>query len=443
MEKIILKNKSTNEKYEITDMNEFIDLLNTGKIVLYNGNNSNMDTNNSLEGNEFEILKDNNKHSNHKKNGNGQGSFYYSDTLKKWIGQYGRKTITQRKNETKTQCKERWEQMKSEIKNGTYIEKNKITINDILKDYINSKYANNKVIASTYVRNKYYLKELNSTCKSIMNKPIQNITTSEIQKVLPCMTNYSDSIINKIYALLEKAFKIAVCEKIISFNIMESESIEKPKSLKNKKEVKALTIEEERKLRHILNNDEKEHKYKDIILLMLDTGMRIGEVLALTRDCVDLEQGTIRIYRSLTKDENDRVIVGEKTKTNNSKRTIYLTAEAVNICRRILNNRINNINLFLFYDYEKEKCYTQGQVYSYLQRIKKKYKIEGKTGNHIMRHTYATRYNEARGDMKVLQSNLGHTKIGTTMNIYVNNSIEHIEEENKKYESFLENKGIV
>ena len=46
------------------------------------------------------------------------------------------------------------------------------------------------------------------------------------------------------------------------------------------------------------------HKFKNIILLELYTGMRIGEILALTTDDINFESGTIIINKTLTKDLN-------------------------------------------------------------------------------------------------------------------------------------------
>ena len=56
-------------------------------------------------------------------------------------------------------------------------------------------------------------------------------------------------------AYLNKTFKIAVSDRIITYNPMESESIKKPKSNKEDKKVNALTIEEHKKLIDVLEKN--------------------------------------------------------------------------------------------------------------------------------------------------------------------------------------------
>lgn len=70
---------------------------------------------------------------------------------------------------------------------------------------------------------------------------------------------------------------------------MDDETLKKPISSKEARIVKALTKTEENKLRIILNTKEIDHKYRNIILFHLDTGMRIGEVLERSKDDVDLK----------------------------------------------------------------------------------------------------------------------------------------------------------
>ncbi len=47
--------------------------------------------------------------------------------------------------------------------------------------------------------------------------------------------------------------------------------------------------------------------------------MRIGEVLALSKNAIDLNNNTITVCRTITRDKNDKVILGEHTKTFNKK----------------------------------------------------------------------------------------------------------------------------
>ena len=87
--------------------------------------------------------------------------------------------------------------------------------------------------------------------------------------------------------MLKRGFKIAFSERIILFNFMDNENLKKPKAKKELTKVEALSIEEQKNLVSILENST--YKYRDIILLALFTGMRIGEVLAITNNNIDLK----------------------------------------------------------------------------------------------------------------------------------------------------------
>lgn len=276
-----------------------------------------------------------------KEKGNGQGTMYKSSKTGLYIGQYvyngKRHSVYQKRNEKIGDFKSRFNNILSSISTGNYIGENTITLYQILSNYIENKYKNGITSDRTYIRNNETLKQLKLCCKNFIDKPIQKVSIEDIKNSLPNFrrlevvsfkTNevvekiYSQNTIDKIYALLYKGFKIASLERIISYNIMDNDSIEKPKSLKETVPVEALTIDEEKTLIKILK--EHEHKYNNIILLCLFSGMRIGEALALAKNNVDLKENTINIVRTLTRDKNDKVIIGKTTKTKRrTKNNLY------------------------------------------------------------------------------------------------------------------------
>ena len=67
-------------------------------------------------------------------------------------------------------------------------------------------------------------------------------------------------------------------------------------------------------------------KYNNMLLLALYTGMRIGEVLALTINDFDFDEGygTISVNKTLTKNKNGKIIIGNNTKTKNGKRNLHI-----------------------------------------------------------------------------------------------------------------------
>lgn len=395
-----------------------------------------------------------------KERGNGQGTLYYSETLKCYVAQYvepdgKRKTLKQKKNEKVSDFKNRFNNIIVSINNNTYISTTNTSLYDILKDYIDNNYNTGIIGARTYKRNTETLKLLKRCCNNFIDKPIQKITLAEVKKALPNFieleyinpkTNeklsktYSQNVIDKLYMLLNKGFKIAFSERIIPFNPMENESIKKPKSKVETPKVEALTIDEQKHLVKILNHSE--HKYKNVILLALYTGMRIGEILAISRSNIDLKQNTVTVERTLTRDKNDKVILGNTTKTTTGKRTIFLNESAVSVLKEILNNNLLNTYNLIFYDYNKNTFITPNEINCYLQRLNEKYKICNHIHTHMLRHTFATRCIESGMQAKVLQQILGHKKISTTLDTYTSVFDKFNKDENEKYNNYMKQIGL-
>lgn len=377
--------------------------------------------------------------------GNGEGSLYYSETLQKWIYQYfhngKRKSITQWKNEKVKDFKARVTKLKNDSNNGTLIEKTNETFISILKKYVNQKHADNITSDRSYSRELETIKQIEKTCNNFINKPIQKVSVEDIEQSKINIKEYSNSSISKIWILINKTFKIAYARRKILFNIMEDETLTKPISQKIQKKIEALSKEEETKLIEILNNQESNHKYRDVILLQLYTGMRIGEVLALSQDCIDFKNNTLSVYRTLTEDDKHHIIMGKHTKTyektsgiDKGKRTFPMNNNVEKLIINILKNKTTNFNKLLFWDYNKNTFFTPSEINSYLLRINKKYNISSTSlHSHKLRHTFVTRCVESGMNQKVIQNLVGHTQGSSiTSDVYTSISNDFIKKELEK-----------
>ena len=382
--------------------------------------------------------------------GNGEGTLYFSETLQKWVGQYyyngSRKTMTQKKNEKASDFKKKFYAIIAEINAGTHIEKCKDTCLSILEKYIEQKHIDGITSDRTYMRDLDTLAEIKDTCSNWINKPIADVTADDIEKSKKNIRKYSNNTIDKIWIQINKIFKIGIARRKIVFNPMNDETLTKPISLKSPKSIEALSVKEEQKLREVLSNID--HKFKPVIELQLEFGARIGEILALSKDCIDLENNTITIYRTITRtyitQNGKRVekrILGEHTKTydkktgiDKGKRTFPMTPRAREIVTELLNQKITNIYGLLFYDYRKNCIICDNTINSFLDRLNAKYNItQDSLHTHRLRHTFITRCREKHMPIEVVKAIAGHTEDSEeTLGTYTSVSLDYIKQELEK-----------
>lgn len=383
--------------------------------------------------------------------GNGEGSLYYSESEGKYIYQYfvngSKKKIRQGKKETLRDFKIKVTKLKQELNDGIYIGKRNETLIDIIEEHIENKNRDGITSDGSYTREMETLEQIKNTCSNFCNKPIQSVTIKDIQKAKEKIKEYSNSCIDKIWRLLNKAFAIASSpsRKILNVNIMLDTELKKPISNKKTKKVKALTEEEYNKLIYVLDNEEKNHPYRNIVKAQEITGMRIGEVLA--RSILDYNDKTKQfdVHNTLTKDRNKKFILGKHTKTYNKKTQIdegqrYLPLDnklfkgLQEIIEEEKNKRISNIQQMIFWDYNKNSFITPNEINAWLRRLNEKYHIcKGSLSNHRIRHTRITLWRNMGVPLDVIQYLAGHVEDSDiTTDVYIDTTFEYVEKELKK-----------
>ena len=383
--------------------------------------------------------------------GNGEGSIFKRQKNGKtiWVGQYilykqpnGKNKYKTFYGKTREEVRNKLENLITELRTNAYVDKNNTTFISVANDIVETEYKLNKLSDNSYLRKKGTLEQIKK--HYIAEMELQKIQENDVMDFLSYITKYSNSVISKIYGLVNNTFKKAVKKNIIRYNFLDDkEEFFKPKSIKQNKKVRALTLDEQKQLLDVLYNNDVKYKYQ--MLLSMFTGMRMGEVNALTLDDIDLKNKTISISKTLTRDAQDKTIVGKTTKTYTGNRVLHIENYVVNILKEVINHHfILNPKKLLFYD-EKKTYVTTSQVNCVFKRLCEKYNIAlgYNVNQHMLRHTYATRMIESGMQANVVQKKLGHAKIETTLEIYTNVFEEYEKKNSEVATKYLEENGLI
>lgn len=315
------------------------------------------------------------------KNVYGEGSIFYSNVKKKWMAQINvgkdengkpkRHFLT---GNTSEEVAAKLQQVKYEIYTGDFIDVSHITFDQLAHQVIEDKLNMNEYQQQTYFRDIETLK----MCGMISDVPIQQIDYNMLKQFM----------LSKIYNQLRQTFKEAVRRKIIKDNPMDE--LKKPKSKKAERKVRALSTEEQAKLVDILLTD-KSIKYFPQMLISMFTGMRMGEVNALTINDINTKFNFINVDKTITRKEHGRAFVNTSPKTAKGNRQIPINTMVKPIIDQVLSGYVPTADNMLFHT-SRNSIVTTNQVSMEYQRVFDKYSVLDKTikGDvtlHSLRHT--------------------------------------------------------
>lgn len=221
-----------------------------------------------------------------------------------------------------------------------------------------------------------------------------------------------NSIVTIIQSSLKKAYLIGITKKY------NGQEIQRPKMIK--KEILSFSLAEQRKIESFIIKEKREEWLG--IILCLYTGLRLGELLSLTWEDVDLQKHIIRVSKTSYYGKNDEGLYQRITyspKTTSSYRILPFPKQLISLMK------------------EKKQKYTSIYVVSHKNTpisLRNYQRIFAnllsslsivKKGFHSLRHTFATRALECGMDVKTLSEILGHKNAATTLNLYAHSFMEH------------------
>lgn len=226
--------------------------------------------------------------------------------------------------------------------------------------------------------------------------PVESINEESMQLIINRTTQagYSHSTVSKSRLVLNNAIEYAVRIKWLECPPLFKLYV--PKTAPTKI-IDALDVETQQKVETYCRQP-KNQKYGDVILFILNTGLRISELFNL-KWC-DLKHFNIYTYIEI-----------RKSKTKNGIRCVPLNSEALKII-----NRQPHINDFIFTTTTGGHL-SQTQMKRFNHTLREDLNLEMFT-NHICRHTFATRALEKGMEINALSKIMGHSSPAFTMQRY-------------------------
>jgi len=278
-------------------------------------------------------------------------------------------------------------------------------------------YAKIKVRPSSHQTYKGYIE--NHIKPNIGSVPLGKLSSLQLQKLYKKLLakgrvdrieaksqpkGLSPKTVRNINQVISSAMDFAKSQKLIAVNPTDGCALPKLEH----QEMKTLPTEQ---LASFLR-EAKESGVFEMYYIELATGLRRGELLGLKWKDLDLQQGSLRVQRQISRINGE--VVEAPLKTKNSYRTISLGTDAVEILKE-----------------QRKKCGGSPYVFpsptggpispvSVLQMLHRVLKRAGlpKVRFHDLRHTFATVALQNGVDIKTVSGMLGHYSAGFTLDTY-------------------------
>ena len=330
-----------------------------------------------------------------------------------------------------------------DVLDGVKADKNNLTINDLYNSWVQLKrglkdntFSNYKYMYTMFVE------------PDFGKRKIVDLKRSDIRSFYNYLADERHVQINTIdciHTVLHQVLELGVEDDYLRYNPSDN-ALKELKKARNFEVTKrrALTVPEQELFEAYLSKQGQYHRWYPIFVIMLWTGMRVGEVTGLRWCDIDLEDDMISVNHTLVYYD----------KRNNERCTFAINTPKTAAGERIIPMLPKVKEAFLMEKQYQEECglesravvdgyrdfifinrfgnvQHQGTLNKALRRIvrdcnfeildkphKKDEVILPKFSNHSLRHTFTTRMCEAGVNLKVMQEILGHADAETTMDIY-------------------------
>ncbi len=336
------------------------------------------------------------------------------------------------------------------------------TVNDAYYEWLKRKVnlKGNTMINYRYSY-EYYVK--NSGIGRMLLKDVKRADIKKFYNRLADQRRLKASTIDSIHTVLHQVFDIAVDEGVIMNNPSDKAIYELRRShCYDGEKRKALTREEQQLLLDFIQGHDIYSRWYNVIYILLNTGMRIGEACGLTWDDIDFDKELIYINRTLvyySKGGTSTYSISTP-KTEAGKRVIPMFCDVKEVLLELklyqednelqCSSIVDGISGFILMNREC-RVLNFSSINKAIKRIIRdcndeillKEELTEDTvllpmfSCHSLRHSFATNMVESGVDIKTCQSILGHCDISTTYNIYVDVTKAMLDKSVQEYNAML------
>ena len=251
----------------------------------------------------------------------------------------------------------------------------------------------------------------------------------------------SAKTVKNVHGVLHGALRQAVINHYISLNPADGDFCKLPKI--QKQEIKPLNEKQIADFMRTIQGD----PFEDVFLVTLFTGLRQGEVLGLTWDCVGFDSGMLTINKQMQLHQDKGMKAYQLVPTKNSKvRTI---TAAPFVMERLKHQRIEQAKQRLLAGplWQQSDLVFTGTTGAPITKptIYRAFKkAAARIGRpdarfHDLRHSYAVAAIRSGDDIKTVQGNLGHATAAFTLDVYGHVTDEMKQDSASRMELFIKN----
>ena len=257
-------------------------------------------------------------------------------------------------------------------------------------------------------------------------KSITEITRRDIQEFLAQQKKggnirngekLSATSTNMMLSILNLAFEYACDMEYIE----ENPCMRVRRTKSEQKKIEAFTVEEQRAIEIEISYSDDRRLHG--ILLCLYTGLRIGELIGLTWNDVDLERGVIKITKTVYREKDESgtwQLCVDTPKTKASDRVIPLPEYITYMLRQ---DHENAKTPYIVENKKGERMSIRSYQYIF-EKLTERAGVR-KLNFHALRHTFATRAIECGMDIKTVADIMGHQNASITLNRYAHCMLDH------------------